>query len=134
MGAHRTPVFGLIDCPTCGFDMDVKKDKNGHAMGYCPDCSQQLFTRNDHRSGKLLERMRACAPEAAAPAPAAPARIAAPTAPASSASASTKAAPRVQEHKQDTNTTTDTNTAPKPPGAWFAPLLGASARKEPKHA
>jgi hypothetical protein len=66
MGAHRTPVLGHIDCPVCGLDMDVKKDKNGHAMGYCPDCSQQLFTRNDYRSARLLERMRpvGAAPEA----------------------------------------------------------------------
>jgi Zn-finger nucleic acid-binding protein len=61
MGAHRTPVLGHIDCPACGLDMDVKKDKNLHAMGYCPDCGQQLFTRNDFRSAKLLGRMRAVA-------------------------------------------------------------------------
>jgi predicted nucleic acid-binding Zn-ribbon protein len=66
MGAHRTPVLGHIDCPACGLDMDVKKDKNQHGMGYCPDCGQQLFTRNDYRSAKLLARMR---PVVAAPAP-----------------------------------------------------------------
>jgi hypothetical protein len=67
MGAHRSPVLGHIDCPVCGLDMDVKKDKNGHAMGYCPDCSQQLFTRNDYRSARLLGLMRPLAPEPAAP-------------------------------------------------------------------
>jgi hypothetical protein len=128
MGAHRTPVLGHIDCPTCPLDMDVKKDKNGHAMGFCMDCGQQLFTRSDYRSAKLLARMRPVAPDQPEAAPPAPDPASAPAAPASSAAPSTKATPPKQEHKQDTNT------LPPVSGGWLRPLMGAGARKENKHA
>jgi hypothetical protein len=140
MGANRTAVLGHIDCPVCGFDMQVKHDKNGQASGYCPDCSQQLFTRTDHKSNLLLARMRASA-SAGAPV-AAPAVAAAPPAPepASMIVAPVKAAPTSQGDPQAVNVIkpreTPAQTAKTPPApvksvgtGWFAPLLGSTARK-----
>jgi hypothetical protein len=140
MGAHRTPVLGHIDCPVCGLDMDIKKDKNGHAMGYCPDCSQQLFTRNDYRSGRLLELMRPVGPAPAKPsAGGLPLEIPTFLPPAAPAPAA-KPAPKPQEAAQDVKTGSDKETpapaeknapapatqaagaSPKPRAAWFAGL------------
>ena len=56
---EKKKVIGHINCPTCGFDaMEVKEDKNGKAFGFCPDCSTQLFTRNDFRDKRLRANMR----------------------------------------------------------------------------
>jgi Zn-finger nucleic acid-binding protein len=138
MGANRTAVLGHIDCPVCGFDMQVKHDKNGQASGYCPDCSQQLFTRTDHKSNLLLARMRAAA---AAGAPvAAPASAAAPPAPAPAIVPTVKAAPARQDDAQAVNVIKPKETHAQPVKAppapvksvgtgWFAPLLGSTARK-----
>jgi len=138
MGANRQPVLGHIDCPVCGFDMQVKLDKNAQASGYCPDCSQQLFTRTDHKSDLLLKRMRAAA---AAGAPAvAPASAAAQPAPVAPVVAQQKAAPAGEAGAQGANaikhketpapavkTSPDANKAA--PAGWWAPLMGSTARK-----
>ncbi|MFZ6686416.1 hypothetical protein ACO0K0_01565 [Undibacterium sp. SXout11W] len=56
---EKKEVIGHINCPTCGFEhMEIKPDKNGHAFGYCSDCSTQLFTRNDFRDKRLRANMR----------------------------------------------------------------------------
>lgn len=138
MGANRTAVLGHIDCPVCGFDMQVKHDKNGQASGYCPDCSQQLFTRTDHKSNLLLKRMRAAA-SAGAPA-AAPVVVAAAPAPVPAPIPAPKAAPPRQDDAQPVNVIKPKETpvqpvkTPPPPvktvgAGWFAPLLGSTARK-----
>ena len=138
MGANRTAVLGHIDCPVCGFDMQVKHDKNGQASGYCPDCSQQLFTRTDHKSNLLLKRMRAAA---AAGAPvAAPAAAAAPPAPIPAPVVAPKPAPAPQAAVQGANAikpkeppAQTVKTAPTPAkavaGGWWAPILGSAAKK-----
>ena len=137
MGANRTPVLGHIDCPVCGFDMQVKHDKNGQASGYCPDCSQQLFTRTDHKSNLLLKRMRAAA---AAGAPTAPAAAAAPVVPMPVLPPTMKAQPAAQAAVQGANAIKPKEapvqvdkTAPTPAkavaGGWWAPILGSAAKK-----
>jgi hypothetical protein len=56
---EKKKVIGHINCPTCGFDtMEVKEDKNGKAFAFCPDCSTQVFTRNDFRDKRLRANMR----------------------------------------------------------------------------
>jgi hypothetical protein len=149
MGANRQPVLGHIDCPVCGFaEMQIKHDKNGDASGYCPDCSQQLFTRNPHKSGLLMKRMRPLEPGAAAPvdlAPKEPAPVAVPVFVAPAAAA--KAPPARQAGVQGENAgkvapinALPEKTAQKPvksvepekpagAGGWWAPVLGKSARK-----
>ena len=136
MGANRTAVLGHIDCPVCGFDMQVKHDKNGQASGYCPDCSQQLFTRTDHKSNLLLKRMRAAA---AAGAPTAPAAAAAPAVPMPMLPPTMKAAPAGQIDAQGANVikpkeppaqAVKTPPVPaKPAAGWWSPLMGSAARK-----
>jgi predicted nucleic acid-binding Zn-ribbon protein len=129
VGANRTAVLGHIDCPVCGFDMQVKHDKNGQASGYCPDCSQQLFTRTDHKSNLLLNRMRVAAVAGATDAPATPAAPAAP-----------KAAPAHEDGAGAANVVKPTQVPAAPTqtppavakqvaGGWWAPILGNSARK-----
>lgn len=45
-------ILGTITCPCCKDQtMEVRPDKNGHAFGYCIECSTQLRigARNDRR-------------------------------------------------------------------------------------
>jgi hypothetical protein len=52
-------IIGHINCPVCTFEeMQVKKDKNGNAFAFCPDCATQVFTRNAHRDHHLRKNMR----------------------------------------------------------------------------
>lgn len=54
----KVPAIGHIECHVCGFDAEVKRDKNGRAYVFCPECNIQSFTRTDYQSEKLLEKMR----------------------------------------------------------------------------
>lgn len=55
----KTAAIGYVNCHVCGFvDAEIKKDKNGKAYIFCPDCNIQSFTRYEHQSNHLLKRMR----------------------------------------------------------------------------
>jgi hypothetical protein len=147
MGANRQPVLGHIDCPVCEFpEMQVKLDKNGQASAYCPDCAQQLFTRNDHKSGKLLARMR---PVAAGAAPAVPAPpktdkpieiptfvppVKAPPSRQAGAGDANEGADRANHQPEQKNApaASDAVQAPVVRSSWFSPLIGSTARKAGK--
>ena len=130
MGTAKPETLGHIDCPTCNMQnsMAIKLDKNGQAFGFCEDCAQQLFTRNDFKSKKLLARMRpVAAPAAPEPQPAPP-----PAAP-EGAGAAKPAAPAPIPTKPEKTAPAPVPAAPEAqrpaPAPWFAPIIGRSARK-----
>lgn len=45
--------IGIIACPACGIDADVRQAASGYVYVQCDDCSLQLFARSA-RSDKLL--------------------------------------------------------------------------------
>lgn len=67
--------IGLCTCPDCGHtDCEIKKDKNGHAYRFCPECNLQTFTRDDVKSERMMKSMRPIKAEQGQPSekPAAP--------------------------------------------------------------
>ena len=80
-------LIGHCDCPECGKEAEVGKDKRDNLYRYCPDCNAQYFTRGDkQRTENVLAKTRLLkveappAPEQSKPA-ATPAPAAAPAAP-----------------------------------------------------
>jgi hypothetical protein len=51
-------ILGLIKCPECGLDgAQVKRQKNGLAYRFCPDCAAQYFPRDQAASDRLLSKI-----------------------------------------------------------------------------
>lgn len=69
--------IGVVACPACAIDADVRQAASGYVYVQCDDCSLQMFARSA-RSDKLIRsKMRtekAAAPASTPAAPAAPAK------------------------------------------------------------
>lgn len=62
-------IIGHITCPLDGKEALVKLDKNGHAYGFCPDCTMQLLTHGGQKEKLLRAVMRPIAGPAPEPKP-----------------------------------------------------------------
>jgi hypothetical protein len=137
-GKDKPVTVGHIDCPTCGLagGMAIKHDKNGDAFGFCEDCTQQLFTRNGHKSKLLLRRMRPVTavtepdPAPVAPSVAVAAPVAVPVKAAPAGAGGVKTAPPVPEVKpvEKTSPVPDPAVLAPKKAAWFQPIIGKSQR------
>jgi|GEM_PF-1374919 len=53
----KREILGRVDCPECGMSgAEVKRQKNGLAYRWCPECNAQYFTRTAETSARLLEK------------------------------------------------------------------------------
>ena len=60
--------LGVIACPICGADCDLKLTKKNKAYVNCGDCGSQTFARGLISDNKLRERVKAAAAKENAPA------------------------------------------------------------------
>jgi Zn-finger nucleic acid-binding protein len=52
-------IVGLMNCPECGLEgAQVKRQKNGLAYRFCPDCAAQYFPRDEAASNRLLSKIK----------------------------------------------------------------------------
>lgn len=59
-------VLGHMNCPECGSQAEVKKQKNGLAYRWCTECNAQYFPRTPEASDRLMEK---CGAEKPVPVP-----------------------------------------------------------------
>jgi len=61
--ARKREIIGYLVCPLCGdgFEMEVRRDKNGHPYAWCPECTVQILTHGGLRAQRMEARMRPAA-------------------------------------------------------------------------
>jgi Zn-finger nucleic acid-binding protein len=63
-------VLGVVTCPECGLEgAQVKRQKNGLAYRFCPDCAAQYFPRDEVASNRLLAKIKPASVTVTAEAP-----------------------------------------------------------------